>query len=288
VTGSYSAEINRQYPGCIMFLLDQSGSMGDPFAGESTLPKANAAADAINKLLMDLVIQCTQNFGEGPRNYFSIGVIGYGAKTGVGPCFGGALKGRELVSVEELAGNHLRVEERTRQVVDRNGSLVNTTVRFPVWFDPVSDGGTPMAEALQLARNVLQSWISAYRKSYPPIVINITDGEPYRDPRKAAKELVRLQSDDGNVLLYNLHLSSLACAPIAFPATSVGLPDRYATMLFEMSSVVPPQIQQELIREGYLVEPGTRGFAFNADAGAMLQFLDIGTRLNLEGAGGDR
>jgi hypothetical protein len=276
-----------------MFLLDQSGSMADPFAGDKTLPKANAAADAINKLLMDLVIQCTQNFGEGPRNYFDVGVIGYGATAGVGPCFGGALAGRELVSVPELAENQLRVEQRIKQIVDVNGSLVNTSARFPVWFDPVAEGGTPMADALKLAKKVLQPWIAAHRESYPPIVINITDGEPYYDPRKAAKALVRLQSDDGDVLLYNLHLSSLSSTPVIFPATSAGLPDRYATMLFEMSSEVPPQIQQELLGEGYLVEPGTRGFAFNADAGAMLQFLDIGTRhisshLNLESTAGER
>ena len=59
-------------------------------------------------------------------------------------------------------------------------------------------------------------------------------------------------------------------------------------MLFDMSSEVPPKVQQELGEEGYLVAPGTRGFAFNADAGAMVQFLDIGTRLSLEGTTGER
>jgi len=288
VTGTYLAEINRLNPGCILFLLDQSASMGDTFAGDSAVPKANAAADAINKLLMDLVIRCTQNFGEGPRNYFDIGVIGYGSLSGVGPCFGGKLEGRTLVSIQDLAANQLRVETRAKQVVDATGMPVTTTVRFPVWFDPVAYGGTPMAEALQLAKKWLKRWVAAHRTSYPPIVINMTDGEPYTSPVRAAKALADLRSDDGNVLLYNLHLSSLARAPITFPASSAGLPDRYATMLFEMSSEVPPQIQQELATEGYLVAPGTRGFAFNADASAMLQFLDIGTRLrNMEGAAGE-
>lgn len=283
MNGLYVAEINRESPGCILFLLDQSQSMKGPFSGDKTTSKASAAADAINNLLMDLIVRCTLNFDEGPRNYFSIGVIGYGARAGVGPCFGGPLKGRDLVSVADLAANQLRVEERPKVIDDGSGRLVTTTVRFPVWLDPVAELGTPMAEAMQLARRVLAPWVAEHRKSYPPIVINITDGEPNTDPTKAAGALTDLQSDDGEVLLYNIHLSSLVAAPITFPAKSAELPDRYAAMLFNISSEVPPQIREELALEGYPVEPGTRGFVFNADPGAMIQFLDIGTRVSLGG-----
>jgi hypothetical protein len=284
----YLAEINRAYPGCILFLLDQSYSMLDPFAGDTSLRKANAAADAINKLLMDLVIRSTQNFGEGPRDYFDIGVLGYGSQSRVGPCFGGALAGRELIPLSELAANLLRIEERPRTVVDESGGEVNTTVRFPVWFDPVAEGGTPMAEAMQAASKILQPWVAAHRKSYPPIVINITDGEPSSSPAKAAQALTGLASDDGNVLLYNIHLSRLAVTPVTFPASPANLPDKYATMLFEISSEVPPQIREELNMEGYPADPGARGFVFNADAGALLRFLDIGTRLAMEGVARER
>jgi hypothetical protein len=262
--------------------------MRDPFAGNKATSKANAAADAINDLLMDLIVSCTLNFSEGPRNYFDIGVIGYGARVGVGSCFGGALEGRELVSVAELAANQLRVEERPKVVDDGSGGLVTIKVRFPVWFDPVAELGTPMAEAMHHAKKVLAPWVAEHRKSYPPIVINITDGEPNSDPTNAAKALTGLQSDDGKVLLYNLHLSSLAADPITFPASSAKLPDKYATMLFNISSELPPQIRDELGMEGYPVEPGTRGFVFNADGGAMIQFLDIGTHLSFGEASGER
>ena len=96
---SYVAEISRDRPGCILFLLDQSQSMSGPFAGETKTSKAVTLADAINKLLMSLVLRCTQNVNEGPRNYFDIGVMGYGDswERDPGPCLGGALKGRDLV-----------------------------------------------------------------------------------------------------------------------------------------------------------------------------------------------
>jgi hypothetical protein len=288
VAGLYLAEINRAYPGCILFLLDQSYSMKESCAGDPDVPKANAAADAINQLLMDLVIRSTQNFGEGPRDYFDIGVIGYGSKRGVGPCFGGALQGRQLVPISDLAANLLRVEERPRQVADGSGGEVSATVRFPVWFDPVAESGTPMAEAMQVARKILEPWVAAHRKSYPPIVINITDGEPNSNPVKAARALTGLASDDGDLLLYNIHLSRLAVPTVTFPAGTAGLPDKYATMLFEISSEVPAQIREELGTEGFPADPGARGFVFNSDAGAMLRFLDIGTRVAMEGVARER
>ena len=281
--GLYVAEINRAQHGCILFLLDQSYSMKDPFAGDAKTSKAKAAADAINDLLMDLIVRCTLDF-EGPRYYFDVGVICYGAKAGVGPCLGGALKGRSLVPIGELADNQLRVEQRPKMVSVESGGLASTTIRFPVWFDPAAEGGTPMREALELAATVMKPWVAAHQASYPPIVINITDGEPTTgDPTKAARALTKLHSADGDVLLYNLHLSSLAAAPVSFPASPAKLPDQYATLLFGMSSEVPNQIREELSVEGYPAEPGTRGFTFNADAWSLLQFLDIGTRVTLGG-----
>lgn len=285
---TYMAEISRKDAGCILFLLDQSASMSDPFAGDRATTKAKSAADAINKLLTTLILRCTQNIGEGPRNYFDVGVIGYGQRSGVGPCLGGALSGRDLVSIKDLASNHLRVENRTRKVSNGAGGLVETTSKFPVWFDPIAESGTPMLEAMQLAQRTLEPWLERHQRSYPPIVINITDGEPNNDPSVAAKALSNLESDDGRVLLYNIHLSSLNRPAIRFPASDNGLPDQFARMLFDISSELPARIVGELGSEGIPAEPGARGFVFNADAEGLIQFLDIGTRLVLEGTIAER
>ena len=51
----YQAEISRSNPSCFLFLIDQSGSMSDPFAGgEAKRKKADLVADAINRLLQNL------------------------------------------------------------------------------------------------------------------------------------------------------------------------------------------------------------------------------------------
>src|SRR5262249_42879514 len=137
----YSAEISRKNPSCFLFLIDQSASMEDPFgATGATKPKAEGVADAINRLLQDLVVKCAKS--EGVPDYDHLGIIGYGAN--VGPAFSGNLLGQEIVPVSAIAEKPARVEERTRKVDDGAGGLVEQGVKFPVWCDPVANGGTPM------------------------------------------------------------------------------------------------------------------------------------------------
>src|SRR6266567_2927663 len=96
----YTAEISRNNPSCFLFLIDQSGSMGDAFgSGGSTRKKCEGVADAINNLLQNLVIKCAKE--EGVRDYFHVAVIGYGATVGSG--YGGPLAGRDLVQVSDIA-----------------------------------------------------------------------------------------------------------------------------------------------------------------------------------------
>lgn len=273
---SYSAEISRTNPSCFLFLTDQSGSMADPFGGgESTDRKADKLADAINRLLQDLGIRCAK--AEGVRDYFHIGVIGYGGN--VGPAFSGPLGGRELVPISEVASFPARIEERTKRVDDGAGGLVDQTVKFPIWFDPVSNGGTPMCQALGLASGVLGTFLAKHPSCFPPVVIHITDGESTDgDPTQAMREITSLTSSDGAVLLLNVHLSSSPAAPIAFPHSPEGLPDQYARMLFECASGLTPAMRGVAKEHGLEVSPGAKGFVFNADLVLLIQALDIGTR----------
>ena len=233
-------------------------------------------ADVINRLLQNLIIRCAK--AEGVRDYFHISVLGY-SDNKVYPAFGGALAGKEVVQLSEVAANPLRVEQRTKKTDDGVGGLVDQTVRFPVWFDPVMQGGTPMCEALKKTRQVLEDWLEMNQQCYPPTVIHITDGEATDgDPSQNASSLTDLAVSDGNVLLYNIHLSSVPGSPIEFPDTEQILPDEYAKLLYRMSSNLPEATRLVAGADGYTVTENTRGFTFNADAVALIRFLDIGTR----------
>ncbi|WP_395140375.1 VWA domain-containing protein [Armatimonas sp.] len=271
----YTAEISRAKPTAFCFLIDQSGSMDDPYGMDSGKRKCDAVADAVNRLIATLVLRCAK--GEDVRDYFQIAVIGYGGAVRTG--FGGQLAGRQFVPISEVADNPLRVETRARKEDDGTGGLIERQVRFPVWFEPMANGNTPMVAAVEEAHQIVKAWTELYPLSYPPSIINISDGEPTDgSPRPAADKLKSLGTNDGKALLFNIHLSGVAKRPVEFPDTQLGLPDEYAQMLFEISSVLPPKLRDEARREGFTTTESSRGFAFNADLRSLVQFLDIGTR----------
>ena len=271
----YSAEISRSNPTCFLFVVDRSGSMEDAFPNEKRR-KADGVADAINRLLQNLVIRCAKE--EGVRDYFNVGVIGYGEK--VLPAFSGSLAGRDLVPISEIASLPARIEERTKKVDDGAGGVIEQKVRFPIWFDPVYKGGTPMNQALGQAKTVLEKWIAQYPNGFPPIVIHITDGESTDGtPTQAMADLTQLATSDGNVLLFNVHISSNPSAhTTAFPAVPGQLPDDYARALFNGSSELTPYMRDVAADQGLTVAEGARGFVLNADLVLIIQALDIGTR----------
>jgi hypothetical protein len=271
----YQAEISRATPTAFLFLIDQSGSMEDPWAGsDGGQSKADALATIVNRLFTEIVIKCSKD--EGVRDYFDIGVLGYG--NDVRPALGGGLAGRVFVPVSEIADTPIRVEDRVQKVSDGAGGLVEQTVKFPVWFEPCAKGGTPMTEALKQAREALDGWIRQHPESFPPIVFNITDGESTDgDPSPAADAVRDLATADGNVLLFTIHLSHHR-GKVEFPDSEQSLADDFARRLFRMSSPMPPHLRREAQAEGFAVSEQSRGFVFNADAAAVIQFLDIGTR----------
>jgi hypothetical protein len=268
----YSKRIDRDHPGCIVFLVDQSGSMNEPLSSKPGSNKAQGLADAVNSLLYELVLRCIKDSSEGPRHYYDIGVVGYGLE--VGSAFSGALANRDLVSIVDLGNHPLRVEERAQET---HGDTPTRQVKFPVWFEPIADGRTPMSGAIDYAGRLLARWVKANPESFPPIAINVSDGAATDgDPQEWAERLRSLRTSDGNALLFNVNLSGLPGDPVMFPA-SIENDNAYARTLFEMSSPLPDFIAERAAAEGIGAGKGARGFAFNADIGSVVKFLQIGT-----------
>lgn len=273
----YSAEISRRNPSCFLFLIDQSGSMADNFGGQEgeSLQKAQSVADAVNRLLDSLGQRCVK--GNEIYNYFDVGVVGYNSE--IGPAFNGALSGQTLAPISVIYENPAELEKRIQKVPDGMGGLVEVCNDFPIWFKPLADGGTAMCGVFDMAQTLLQDWVNQHPNSYPPTVINITDGESTDgDPREDAANLKSLHTNDGSVLLYNIHLSAEYTPPISFPSSPDVISDPYAKLMFEISSHLPRAAQKAAEKEGYKITPESKAFMFNADPVKLIQFLDIGTR----------
>jgi hypothetical protein len=256
----YQAEISRDHPGCFLFMIDRSGSMadriGDKRGGKT---KAQGVADAINDLLNDLIIKCTGP--EGVRDYFDVGVIGYGEK--VESAFTGVLAHQDLVPLSEVAKY-------------RSGSVSKQGAKIPLWFAPVAEGDTYMCAALKKAYEVLADWVQRHPSSFPPIVVNITDGDAKDgNPVQPAARITNLTTNDGNILIFNCHISAKTDKPILFPRDAKLLP-AYGPRLYQMSSVLPPHFLDAARKLGFDVVDNTRGFAFNAELTDLVKFLDLG------------
>lgn len=271
----YQAPIQRSDPTAFLFLVDQSSSMGDKMAS-SDKTKAQFVADVLNRTLMNLVTRCTK--ADGIRDYFEVGVLGYGAQ-GAANGLGGALAAQVLNPISAFEQNPLRIEERKKKTDDGAGGIIEQSFKFPVWFEPVANGGTPMCAAIQRAGEVLAAWCDAHPNSYPPTVLHVTDGESTDgDPEQLAASLRQFSTGDGNVLLFNLHVSATAGHPISFPSGESGLPDTFAKLLFRMSSPLPEHLIKVAQEKAHKVSYESRGYIFNAEAAEMVDFFDIGTR----------
>ena len=277
----YTADISRNNPGCFLFLIDQSGSMDGALGGQPGLMKKDGAADAVNRVLDAISQRCSQ--GMDIRDYFHVGIITYTTDDRANPTLGSPLPETTpespFLPISQVV-DAATVEDRMVLESDGAGGVLEVSRKFPVWLRPEAILGTPMCNALQTAFQVLQDWISEHPNSYPPMVINVTDGDASDgNPAPLADDIKRLETNDGNVLIYNAHLSDMNVPPVQYPSDESQTPaDEYAVRMFRMSSEFPEQVVELAAGMGLPVVEGSRGYVYNADMVALVQFLDIGTR----------
>lgn len=271
---TYAAEINRENPTCFLFVIDQSGSMDEKT--ESGRTKAQFVADVLNKTLYTLVINCTK--ADGVRNYFDLGVLVYNGN-GISPGLSGPLNTGIIHPIKAIGESPARVEDRMKKVDDGAGGVVDQSTKFPVWFDPISTGGTPMCAALTKAAEVIADWCDKHPGSYPPTVLHVTDGQSTDgSPEEIAAGIRQLSTGDGNCLMFNLHVTAGGGKEVIFPTVEAELGDDYARMLFRISSPLPTHLLKVAKDKGYSLTDGAKGFIFNAGPEFIVDFFDIGTR----------
>lgn len=278
---TYTQTWSGTRPGCLIFLLDQSGSMADPFgmaqAGAGRR-KCDMVATVFNGFLNELIVTNTVAQKDGTtevRPRAEVAVIGYEGIS-VEPILEGVLEGKSFVSLPDLQMNPLDIELRKRLEIDDTGQEIKITVPFPVWVKPRAGGGTPMCAALRLARDLARQWASEHPDNYPPVIVNVTDGVASDgEPEAIVEEISQIATADGHALLFTVHVTDINSAPVSYPASRGELPnDRYAHKLFELSSLIPEtsrNLLQSLV--GRPILPGARGLIFNGDAASVRQMF---------------
>jgi hypothetical protein len=273
---SYTAVINRAHPTAFMFLIDQSRSMNEKMDGEET--KAKLVGDVLNNTLLQLMTRCAS--ADGVEAYFDISLLSYNG-SGVYSGFAGALSASWLHSISSLAKRPLRIEERKKRLPDGAGGLVDQIVKFPVWFESVSDGDTPMCEGFRKAAECLVSWCNSHVQSYPPTIIHVASGRPTDgDPERLAEAIRNISTNHGQCRLFNLHVGTSENASLIFPTSEAGLPDAHSKMLFHMSSLFPAHLIKPARDKGYSVSSQSRFFGYKAGYESLVNFFNIGTQIS--------
>lgn len=286
MANTYSQEWASYHPGCMIFLLDQSGSMAEKFgqmqAGRDRR-KCDMVATILNNFLNELITTniIPKNDGTSDvRPRADIGIVGYEGSN-INTILGGALAGHEFVTLPELQTNPADIEMRKQKDMDDTGQEFEVEVPFPIWVRPKAGGGTPMRAALQRARDLAQQWVMSHQDSYPPVIINVTDGAGTDgDPTGIAQEITQISTTDGQALLFNVHITNLPDQPTAYPLRESDLPnDKYAKQLFSISSVIPESSRALLqLLIGRDVLPGARGMIFNGDATSVRLMFNFASK----------
>lgn len=262
-------------PGLLIILVDQSGSMMNEYCdGDS---RTVFSAKVINRVINTII---KKNFNKDkPKNRCFISVIGYGYEV------------KELCSgfLDDLYKTPKRVEEVQKKVSDGAGGLVPTTVKMPIWVDPIDkDVWTNMKDAMVMAKQLVEDWIADKPNNPAPVIINISDGMPYYDhlsesvcreeTAAVAKEIMNISNADGNVLIFNAEIGDgghkIVCPASEDEMNGAGEPAKF---LFEISSTIPNGYKAAAKKNELEIKDGSKGCIFNADAVDLIKLIDFGS-----------
>ena len=265
---NYEKQMSSAEPGLILIMVDQSYSMTDTYIKQpQPKNKAEFASMAVNRVINEIIIANTD--GLNIKNRCFMAVIGYGQTVEV-------LQADEL---NEIVNKTLRTEKMKKSVSDGAGGIIEVDFEMPIWVDSKAANGTPMHEAFANARAVISEWIKNNPNNAAPIVVNISDGEPNdsKATELEAKQLMDLKTSDGNVLLFNAHISEKSLGQVIIPNSSSQLSEANAQFLFGISSEIPDSMYGAATASGFQPQSGSRGMVFNADAETLVRLLNFGS-----------
>ena len=285
----YQQTFSRSTPGCIMFLIDRSDSMRQPW-GNSGLTLAEGAARAINKILLELCVKSTKEQGGALRRYFYVGIYGYG----LCPSTGG--EGVESALPGSLADARHRPAARTGRPSDRGARGAARWTRCRALAGAGVDRARTTASARRCARRSPPRDATCIRlgerasrtpsrrsSSTSPTGWSPTarTTAPTSPPGPTADSIA---TTDGRALLFNIFLSPPSGHGVWFPREGGGPARTRVPQLFAISSALPSAMIDNARAAQIDVVPGARGFVFNADLAMLVKFLEIGTRFEVQGS----
>jgi len=245
------------------------------------MTKAEGVALAANTFIDEIISRSRREAGV--YDYYDIAAVGYSGD-GVR-----SLLGEKWSFTQPSRLSAMPVRKQKRMVVNTlpDGRQITAVSENNSWIEPRAVGGTPMYEAFSRVLEMVESWCGnpSNADSYPPTVINITDGEGSDADSGKIREITAriktVRTSDGGVLLFNMHLCGqydTYSRPVLFPCSADELPPRrYARLLYDISSQMPETYNALIadIREGG--KPPYKGMSYNCTLSNIADVLNIGS-----------
>lgn len=240
----YEKKVSVAQPTAVLGIFDDSGSMGDSLFGTSD-PKFKWNERYFGLTLKELLNRCmaTRNGAPIIKARYYLGVTIYGSQT--------RRWGREVMPIDEAV-----------EAFAKDGNSLGLGGKL---------GGTDAKAAFELTYDVAERVVvdERFKKSFPLLVLHLTDGESQSDARPVAQKLMQLSTEDGPVLVANAYIGTQTKLNYRGPDDFPGYvtidetgPNPDCNRLFDMSSEIPPSVYENLKADGIFpqLRPGARMF----------------------------
>ena len=261
-------------PGLLIIMIDQSGSMLSRYDGSVT--RTVFASRAVNRIIETII---EKNFdGRAPKNRCFIALIGYNHN----------VKNIASGYLKELDENPIRVETVKQKISDGAGGLLEIDKSMPIWVEPITqDGATNMKGAFEMAKEIIEKWISGKPNNPAPVIINISDGVPYfqgldvsecmKQTIAVVNEIKAIDTTDGKVQIFNAMIGD-GTRLKKFPKSEDEMQGDDAKFLFEISTEIPSSYKTVgEAKFGMTIEDGARGAVFDVEGVDLINLIDFGS-----------
>lgn len=281
---THTKTITRSHRTADILLLDLSSSMKEIITyDDKRLTKGSLLVDTCNRVLNELYMRAMRS--NAIRDYYDVAIVGYSGG-GIVSLLNGDLNNPfvSITQLDEACASHkwIKFENLTdlEPLTKCESYGASTIVISP-------RGSTPTHEALTMTYDSIKRWCAneANYDSFPPTVIHISDGHPtdcnLSEMVDAANRIKSLHTNDGEVLMINIHLESQEhSTKLLFPTDDeiAKRADRYVEMMARSSSIIPESIEpivNEMREQKF--SGGYRAFGYNVSAVDLISMVNIGT-----------
>ena len=291
----YSSKATRENPCSFVFLIDQSGSMGEVITHANGLnrSKAEAVSEIVNEFITLITMKCYRD--NTIKDYFDLLIIGYGNpdenENEVNIAWENQLKGKTWLCASELVNNPIENKLVEFETTLPWGEIKTIKQSIKSWIKPYAKSLTPMYEALSLCKDYVEEWVLKNENSFPTMIFNITDGIPTdidstEELVKVCDEIKELKTNDGNCLLINCLLPDQIGKEIILPDIDqeINFDDAFQEALFLSSSLLPAELKglaSEIFRASLPINSDVRMTIVNSKPDSLIKLVNFGSRTSL-------